>query len=200
MVVKVTVTGAQKAQTDLTKALERLIPDMFVTVGIHEDAGNHESDDITNAQLGAQLHFGAEIDHPGGTSFGFASEAAAERNEVRFLKKGEGFAELGVTGPHKINIPARPWLDVGVASGGKEYLQIIEDGFRNEDKPFDILNRVGLVAVAKVQQFMTALKSPPNAPSTIKKKGSSNPLIDNGALRQSVTSKVEQGKPPKEEL
>jgi len=195
MVVKVTVTGAQKAQADLAKALERLIPDQFVTVGIHEDAGNHESEDITNAQLGAMLHFGAEIDHPGGTSFGFATKEAAERGEVRFLKSGQGFEELGVTGPHKIPIPARPWLDVGVASGGKDYLQIIEAGFSNDEKSVDILNRVGVIAVAKVQQFMTELKSPPNAPSTIKKKGSSNPLIDSGALRQSITSKIETGKP-----
>ena len=30
----------------------------------------------------------------------------------------------------------------------------------------------------------------PNAPSTIKKKGSSRPLIDTGQLRQSISNKV----------
>lgn len=195
MVIKTTVTGAESAREAIEKALKDFMTDTFVTVGIHEDAGQHESDDITNAQLGAINEFGADIDHPGGTSFGFATKAAADRNEVRFLKKGAGFIELGATGPHKITIPARPWLSPGVQSGNEEYLQIIIDAVK-KNKSMDLaLKRVGVVAVSKVQLFMTELKTPPNAPSTIKKKGSSNPLIDSGALRQSVTFKVIKGKP-----
>ena len=195
MVIKTTVTGAESALDAIKKAIEEFATDNFVTIGIHEDAGQHESDDITNAQLGAIHEFGADIDHPGGTSFGFASKAAADRNEVRFLKKGKGFIELGVTGPHKINIPARPWLTPGVQSGNEEYLQIITRAIEAGDPLKLALERVGVVAASKVQLFMTQLKSPPNAASTIKKKGSSNPLIDSGALRQSVTFKVTSTEP-----
>ena len=195
MVIKTTVTGAESALDAIKKAIEEFATDNFVTIGIHEDAGQHESDDITNAQLGAIHEFGADIDHPGGTSFGFASKAAADRNEVRFLKKGKGFIELGVTGPHKINIPARPWLTPGVQSGSEEYLQIIAQAIEAGDPLKLALERVGVVAASKVQLFMTQLKSPPNAASTIKKKGSSNPLIDSGALRQSVTFKVTSTEP-----
>lgn len=195
MVIKTTVTGAESALDAIQKAIEEFATDNFVTIGIHEDAGQHESDDITNAQLGAIHEFGADIDHPGGTSFGFASKAAADRNEVRFLKKGTGFIELGVTGPHKINIPARPWLTPGVQSGNEEYLQIITAAIEAGDPLRIALERVGVVAASKVQLFMTQLKSPPNAASTIKKKGSSNPLIDSGALRQSVTFKVTSTEP-----
>lgn len=195
MVVKITTSGVQQARDAIEKALRDFMTDEFVTIGIHEDAGQHESDDITNAQLGAVHEFGADIDHPGGTSFGFASKAAADRNEVRFLKKGSGFIELGVTGPHKINIPARPWLTPGVQSGNEEYLQIIESAIKANDPLSVALERVGVVAASKVQLFMTQLKSPANAPSTIKKKGSSNPLIDSGALRQSVTFKATSSEP-----
>lgn len=38
----------------------------------------------------------------------------------------------------------------------------------------------------QIQEFMTALSQPPNAPSTIAQKGSSNPLIDTGRLRGSI--------------
>ncbi len=38
----------------------------------------------------------------------------------------------------------------------------------------------------QVQDYMTALDTPPNAPSTIAQKGSSNPLIDEGRLRRSI--------------
>ncbi|CAM0028783.1 tail completion or Neck1 protein [Vibrio phage K121] len=90
------------------------------------------------------------------------------------------------------HIPARPWLDVGVRSGSADYLDVIESN--NEDMD-NALNMIGLIAVGKVQQYMTELQDPPNAPSTVKKKGSSNPLIDTGALRQSVTYSIIDGKP-----
>lgn len=192
---KVTITGVQQARDAINKALRELMTDNTVTVGIHEDAGQHESDDITNAALGAVHEFGANIDHPGGTSYGYASKAAANRNEVRFLKSGSGYMELGVTGPHQINIPARPWLNPGVASGNTEYLKIIEQTMSDGGTMNMALNRVGVVAVGMVQKYMTDLRTPPNAPSTIKKKGSSNPLIDSGALRQSVTYKITTSKP-----
>lgn len=175
---------------ELRAELEKLTSDHVVTVGIHEDAGNVESNDLTMAGLGAVHEFGAEINHPGGTNYGYASKAAADRNEVRFLKDGAGYAVLGVTQPHKINIPARPWLSPGVDASNLEYVKLIEDGIANGDTMDQTLNRVGVVAVASVQRYMTELRTPPNAPSTIKRKGSSNPLIDSGAMRQSVTYKI----------
>lgn len=193
--IKTTVTGADDAIDQLKRELEKLAPTEFVTIGIHEDAGNHDSDDITNASLGAIHEFGAEINHPGGTSYGYASKAAANRNEVRFLKSGKGYMKLGVTGPHTVNIPARPWLNPGVDSGTQEYLKIIERALETGEPLDRALNQIGVVAVGMVQKYMTDLKSPPNAPSTIKAKGSSNPLIDSGALRQSVTYKITQTEP-----
>lgn len=92
-------------------------------------------------------------------------------------------------------IPARPWLDVGVEQGNKEYLEIIEEGAASGLYQNQILDQVGVVAVGYVQQYITDLKSPPNAQSTIRKKGSDNPLIDTGAMRQSVTYSVVKQKP-----
>ena len=91
-------------------------------------------------------------------------------------------------GDDREHIPARPWLDVGVKTGVKDYVSILKD---NGDDLDNALNLVGLVAVGKVQQYMIELKTPKNAPSTIKrKKGVDNPLIDNGALMQSVTYSI----------
>lgn len=193
--IKTTVTGAENAIDQLKRELEKLVTDEVVTIGIHEDAGQHDSDDITNASLGAIHEFGAEINHPGGTSYGFASKAAANRNEVRFLKSGSGHIELGVTGPHVINIPARPWLNPGVDSGTEEYLKIIERALAAGEPLGKALNQIGVVATGMVQKYMTELRTPPNAPSTIKAKGSSNPLIDSGALRASVTYRITSTKP-----
>lgn len=153
--IKTTVTGAGSAKDAIEKALKDFMTDKFVTVGIHEDVGMHDGEDITNAQLGAVMEFGTD----------------------------DG------------NIPARPWLSPGVSSGNADYVSLIADGLEDETPMLQILNQIGVVAVGKVQQYMVELRTPPNAPSTIAKKGSSNPLIDSGALRQSVTYKVTDSKP-----
>ena len=187
------IQGFQELQDELMKELSALKSNKVVTVGIHEEAGDVESGDLTMASLGAINELGADIKHPGGTSYGYASKAAADRDEVRFLKTGKGYMELGVTQPHTINIPARPWLEPGVASATEEILLNIQDGMEAGQSMDQILEVVGVTAVGKVKVYMTDLKTPPNAASTIRKKGSSNPLIDTGAMRQSVTHQVSIG-------
>ena len=51
------------------------------------------------------------------------------------------------------------------------------------------LNLAGTVAVNSIKRFFTDSRNnwAPNAPSTIKKKGSSRPLIDTGAFRRAFT-------------
>ncbi len=107
-------------------------------------------------------------------------------------------AQLGAIqefGTDNGRIPPRPWLVPGVNSGNEEYLKIITDAAEKQQPLSGALEQVGVVAASKVQIYMTELKTPPNAPSTIKKKGSSNPLIDTGELRSSVTYKVTNTKP-----
>lgn len=193
--IEITVPDANAIQDEIRTALGEFQSDAFVTVGIHESESGRESGEITNAQLGAVHEFGAEIDHPGGTPYGYATEADALKGSVRFLKAGEGFMELGTTQPHKITIPARPWLYPGVESGAGEYVEAIQNAVRNGKTLLEALEIAGVIAVGKVQAYMTQLNTPPNAPSTVAKKGSSNPLIDSGAMRQSVDSKVTDSEP-----
>ncbi|MFF5994277.1 hypothetical protein AAGS61_05920 [Lysinibacillus sp. KU-BSD001] len=53
-----------------------------------------------------------------------------------------------------------------------------------------LCERLGARMVADIQEKITDLDTPPNAPSTIKQKKSSNPLIDTGGLRRRVTYRV----------
>ena len=53
------------------------------------------------------------------------------------------------------------------------------------------LGRLGARVSADIKRKITAFDSPPNAPSTIAKKGSDNPLIDTGTLRRAITWRVE---------
>jgi len=49
------------------------------------------------------------------------------------------------------------------------------------------LSLLGEFMASKMKRQITLLRSPANAPSTIKAKGSSNPLIDTGQYRASIT-------------
>ena len=53
------------------------------------------------------------------------------------------------------------------------------------------LAKLGIKAQGMIQSEITSLSSPPNSPVTIALKGSSNPLIDSGEMRQAVSFKIE---------
>ncbi|MGL5773939.1 MAG: hypothetical protein ACRCYB_01160, partial [Aeromonas veronii] len=107
-------------------------------------------------------------------------------------------AQLGAVqhfGSEDGRIPARPWLDVGVESGTQDILDTIRSA-AGRGLPLDaVLEQVGVVAAGAVQEYMTDLKTPPNAPSTIERKGSDNPLIHNGHMRGAVSYAVIREKP-----
>lgn len=186
--MSIKITGLQIAQDALRKELEK-IHSGYVTVGIHEDAGMIPDGDISMAHLGAVQHFGATINHPGGTKYDYD-----DRGNVRFLSSSAEHY-FDVTRAHAITIPSRPWLDVGVKEGEQEYFEIIEEGIASGLDANQILEQIGVTAVGYVQQYIRDLKSPPNADSTKRKKGSDNPLVDTGAMLQSVTYKVAKQKP-----
>jgi len=52
------------------------------------------------------------------------------------------------------------------------------------------LGLIGEFLSAAIKEKIVAINSPPNTPATIAKKGSSNPLIDTGQLKNSITYKV----------
>jgi len=55
------------------------------------------------------------------------------------------------------------------------------------------LDQIGLLTQANIQQKIEKLRDPANAPSTVAAKGSSNPLIDTGRLRQSISYEKVKG-------
>lgn len=105
-----------------------------------------------------------------------------------------GANEFGTEDGH---VPERSYLRSTADEKQEEYAEHISKGLgRVIDGTSSIgteLGRVGQRAVRDVQRKIVALKDPPNAPSTIAKKGSSNPLVDEGRLRQSIDYLVEEG-------
>lgn len=97
--------------------------------------------------------------------------------------------EYGV--PDK-NIPPRPFLVPGAEQSfdkaARQAILTIANGEGEEIA----LEKAAQVIKQGIQRYITALQTPPNAPLTIMLKGSSNPLIDTGKMRRSISYKREK--------
>lgn len=93
-------------------------------------------------------------------------------------------------------IQERPFLENAIRANRSKYRQAMqvsaEKILRGSTSVAAVMSKLGILAQRHIQEEITALKDPANAASTIAKKGSSNPLIDTGRMRGSVTYEVEQ--------
>ncbi len=94
-------------------------------------------------------------------------------------------------------IPERSFMRSTAKEGrerwGKIMVKGVKDAIAGKNKSVDIVEAVGLIAESDVKQKITTISEPPNSPQVIAEKGSSNPLIDTGHLRQSITHVVKEG-------
>ena len=100
-------------------------------------------------------------------------------------------------GSRSQGIPARDFMSAGSTGAVEATSPIAEvlipklnEGTITKER---ILETLGPVAEAEFKKAITELDEPENAESTIKAKGSSNPLIDTGLLQQSFTHAVRKG-------
>lgn len=99
------------------------------------------------------------------------------------------WAEFGTeTEPERSFI--RAWFDEHEHQVRDDIAKLMRGGKRTADQVLEI---VGLRAVGQIQARIAAGVPPPNAPSTIARKGSSTPLIDTGQLRSSISHRVDKG-------
>ena len=104
-------------------------------------------------------------------------------------------------------VPERPFFRNAIKGAAKDIMPVLVENIDPKTMHLDLTtaNKVGLAMVGRVQRSITVLRNPPNAPVTIqggwiktktgkalfiKAKGSSNPLIDTGHMRKSVTHRV----------
>lgn len=83
-------------------------------------------------------------------------------------------------------IPSRPFLRQTLAENQEKYTALFVKLFESGVSIDQIYEQIALIAQGDVQQNIVNGKWTANAPSTIKRKKSSRPLIDTGKLRQSV--------------
>ena len=182
--IDVQVTEVDKGDLKtVIDALLKLAEDELL-VGVSADtAGSGRGEDINNAEL-------AYIHTNGVRSAGMKAETD------KAVEEGTPYplalqAYIREHGSPAYRVPPRPFLEPGI----EKHLDLVESGMKAALQ--DVLDggdgraqreRLGATMAAKVQAYFQEDNGwPPNAPSTIKKKGSAQPLVDTGALRQSIT-------------
>lgn len=129
----------------------------------------------------------------------FAELERLRRLQVRVgFQQGQAFSEEGVdmvdiaawNEVGNAHTPARPFLRKSVDENEtminnfcQQQLRELMEGRISSQS---VLSRIGAMQVGLVQEKITDGDYVPNAPSTIRKKGSDKPLIDTGRMRQSV--------------
>lgn len=88
-------------------------------------------------------------------------------------------------------IPERPFMRNAMRNNKNKYRDAMKVSAKKillgETSLSTVLDKLGALAASDVQMEITSLRTPPNSPVTIMLKGSSNPLIDTGQMRQAVT-------------
>ncbi len=109
---------------------------------------------------------------------------------------GEGLSvlEIAEINEYGIGVPARPaitmFADAKAATASKEMAAVISAAIKARQKPAQRLDAYAQRLAGELQGRIAQGTPPENAPSTIAKKGSSVPLIDEGQFRSSIRGRV----------
>lgn len=94
----------------------------------------------------------------------------------------------------QINIPERSYMRSSFDESENDLIRVVETLLGHvidlKLSPREFYERVGIWVVSRIQAKIQSLQDPPLAAMTIERKGSSNPLIDEGRLYQSITYRV----------
>lgn len=90
------------------------------------------------------------------------------------------------------NIPERPFMIPAGNKAANKTINITVHSIAGGMDESQALSRAAIMFKNAIQREITNLKEPPNAESTILKKGSSNPLIDTGLMRSKVDWKFKK--------
>lgn len=182
----------------------------FVKIGYPFEKGSthkiHKNTDFTIVKLASIHEFGASINHPGGTPYivkrrGFGKgsmlfislKKAANMHLIKFAGKLKKKVKIYFTKPHKIKIPERSFIrksfDIdrsAIENFVKNiYIQYV-DGKLTKHKSLSTIGQFGINSIKKYFPRIT----PPPSLATIRKKGSSAPLIDSAIMRNSITFSI----------
>ena len=118
----------------------------------------------------------------------------ARYNKDISIGKVMALNNYGFVNSHGVVVPARPFMDNCISNNQNKWKQdsqyllskvlVATLSFEN------MLNQLKLVLAGDLATEIRNTNTPPNAPSTVKKKGFNKPLVDTGTALATITSEV----------
>lgn len=125
------------------------------------------------------------------SGIGTATVGVHKQNSVR--PDGLSNAQVAMENHYGTDaIPARPFLDVGVEAVIPQMNSTFEREMKKSGNAEQALVNMAGVALDGVVDRIDNTYTPPNSPETIKRKGSSHPLIDTGEMRRSISWEIQK--------
>ena len=178
--------------------LMRKLKDFSVKAGWFENARYDDNKPV--AGIAAVQDGGATISHPGGTPYKFG-----KNGEVVFVEKGTP-NPVGITRPHTIVIPPRPFMKPSVEDNKEDFVGQIEQISRKflngEISEQQAAEMIGTEAAGNIKKAIAKVNAPPLKASTVRRKRSgyadtkttgslTKPLIGSGHLLETVDYQAE---------
>lgn len=183
-----------------TKAgqLMKKLKNFSIKAGWFENAKYDDNKPV--AGIAAVQDGGATISHPGGTPYKFGADG-----KVVFVEKGTP-NQAGVTQPHTIVIPPRPFMKPSVEDNKEDFVGQIEQisrKFLNGDiSEQQAAEMIGAIMAGNIKKAIAKVNTPPLKASTVRRKRSgyadtkttgslTKPLIGSGHLLETVDYQAE---------
>lgn len=145
--------------------------------------------------------YGTGFTHPGGTKY-----IIGEDGNAVFVKNDYQGKVAGVTKPHQITVPPRPFVRPTIANKQNEWAELARSGAKamvaGNASPKQVMGGLGLAASGDIRKKISEVNSPALSAGTIeirkrklaksKKVGSlTKPLVETSLMISSLTSTVE---------
>ena len=102
--------------------------------------------------------------------------------KVNLVGGGKSLAEI---------VPERPFLDNAIRDNRAKYGRMMRAAsvgiINGSSSVTSVMRKIGIEATGDIQDEIVNLRTPENAPSTVKQKKSSNPLVASGEMKGAVT-------------
>lgn len=192
------MSGGEKLQAYLQQIASNLAAagtQPHVRVGFLE--GSIYPDGTPVAQIAAQNEWGATIQREPSTVtiYRLPKAGGGYLRKGRFVKRSlkKAVASTHAVGAYEITIPPRPFfrnmIKAKAPGWGDDIAKLLKS------TAFDVrrvLDQMGERIKGQLQQSIRDTDSPPNAPSTVAKKGFNKPLIDTGFMWNQVDYEVSE--------
>jgi hypothetical protein len=194
MALPVGISGGNRIESALKRIADKVGKANVVKVGFLEGADYPSGEPI--AYIASIQEWGGKATIPAHTQTVYREvnkKGTAFNQNGRFVKASKAnFASDHHVDEYTVVIPSRPFFRTMIKTEsphwGSDLAKILK---KNE---FDTVRSLALMGVSIENALVKSIRNwsdPPNAPSTVAKKGFNKPLISSGTMMRAVSSEVE---------